>query len=155
MKTILFLIIMISSSFASYSVVYTDLKLGIIQDINTVKDNYFKAELINPVAKFLLGKSELLYYNDKYKTTKRAKEIDYKKDRYYIIEIIKRSIMNNLEEGKIFISDNKYIDIQKDDNYKFKYISNGKIKSYGTINIENSELISLIDEKNRVRIIKD
>lgn len=154
MKTVLILIMMISSVFANYSVSYSNLKLGIIENINTVEQNYFKAKVSNPMARFLLGKKELIYFNDDYKETKINKKAKYKKDKYFIIEILKKALSNSLEEGKIFIKKDKYIDIKKDKNYSFEYISKGKVKSYGKIVLKDLKLISLIDEKNNIKILK-
>lgn len=154
MKIILILLVMVSSIFADYSISYTNLKLGTIEDINTVKENYFKAKVTNPMAKFLLGKKEFIFFNEKYNEEKENKKAKYKKDKYFIIDILKKAISNNLKEERIFVEKDKYIDVTKNKDYEFKYISKGKVKSFGKIVVRNFELISLVDEKNNIKILK-
>ena len=155
MKILLSLILSITFSFANYSIYYGDLKLGVIQTLDTIKENYLKVKITNSIAKILLGKKELIFYNDNYTHEKNSKNTKYKKDKYHVIDIIKQSISNSLIEGTIFLKKDKYITIEKNNNYKFQYISKGKIKSDGVIKVSNQELFSLIDKKNHVKIIKN
>lgn len=155
MKTVLTLLISLTFSFAEYSIYYGDLKLGSIQTLDTVKENYLKVKITNAIAKFLIGKKELIYYNENYKQTKNDKNTKYKKDKYRIIDIIKQSISNELAEGTFYITHEKYIKIQKNKNYMFKYVSKGRIKSDGIIKVNNNELLALIDKRNHVKIVKN
>ena len=155
MKTILILILCFTFSFANYTIYYGNLKLGVIHTLDTIKENYLKVKITNVIAKLLIGKKELIFYNDKYTQKKNNKNTKYKKDKYRIIDIIKQSISNSLIEGKFEITSEKYIKITKNKNYNFQYVSKGKIKSDGIIKVLNQELLALIDEKNHVRIVKN
>ena len=152
MRILLLLLFITNFLFANYTISYAKLKLGIIRDINTVEQNYLDIKITNSVAKFLLGKKNMLFYNEKFTVNKKSKSYKYKKDKYFIIEILKRTIDGTLEDGNIYVAKNKYIQIKKDKNYSFKYISKGRIKSFGKIVVENGELISLVDEKNNINI---
>lgn len=154
MKLILFLSLLLSSCFAEYSISYNSLNLGVIKNINSVKDDYLRIEVTNPIARFLLGKDEMIFYDPISKISKDEKNVKYKKDKYFVINVIKNGISNNLKEGKLFIAKKKYLEITKEKNYKFKYVSKGRLKSYGTLIIQNQELISLTDEKNNIVIKK-
>lgn len=155
MKVFLTLIIAVTFSFANYSIYYGGLKLGVISSLDTIKDNYLKIQVTNSIARLLLGKKQMIFYNDKYTNDKKNGKIKYKKDKYYIIDIIRKSISDKLINGTIFISEDKYIQITKGNDYQFKYISRGKTKANGSIKVFNKDLISLIDEKNSLKIIKN
>lgn len=154
MKFLLILCITISFTFASYDIYYSNLRVGVIKDFSTVNENYLKIKVTNPIARLLLGKKEMIFYNSDYKLTSKNDKIKYKRDKYHIIKIIQKSIQNRLDIGNIPIQKDKYIEISKNKNYHFRYISKGKIKSNGKIFIKNSELLSLIDDKNHLKIIK-
>jgi hypothetical protein len=154
MKLILFLSMLFSSCFAEYSISYNSLNLGVIKNINSVKDDYLRIEVTNPIARVLLGKDEMIFYDPIAKISKDENNVKYKKDKYFVINVIKNGISNNLKEGKRFIAKKKYLEITKEKDYKFKYVSKGRLKSYGTLIVKNQELISLTDEKNNIVIKK-
>ena len=156
MKILFTLLLSISFSFANYSLYYGELKLGVIEDMSTIQNNYLRINVTSKLARILLGgKKALIYYNDKFEGKKDAPKTKYKHDRYHIIEIIRKSISDSLLEGTLFISEKKYITIKKDENYTFEYISKGRLKSNGTIKVKDNHLLSLIDEKNHIKIIRN
>ncbi len=155
MKIVLALLMAVSFSFANYSIYYGDLKLGIIQDITTIKNNYLKIKVTSSLARFFLGKKEVVYYNDNSTIEQNNKNTKYKRDKYHIIDVLKQSISNKLASGKIHINKEKYLDIKKKKDYTFQYVSKGRVKSDGSIKIKEAQLISLIDTKNHVKIIKN
>lgn len=155
MKYIFTILILSTFAFANYSIYYGNFKIGDIKNFDTLKDNYIKIKITNSLAKFLIGKKELIYYNDKSTIIRNNKNIKYKKDKYQVINIIKQSISQRLKEGKIVLNKNKYIDIKLKEDYQFEYVSKGKVKSNGIIKIEDKEFIALIDKKNSVKIIKN
>lgn len=155
MKIIFALFFAVSLSFANYSIYYGDLKLGVIHNFNTIKENYLKIKVTSSLAKWLLGKKEVIYYNDQATIAHNDNNTKYKKDKYHIIDILKQSINNNLQDGKIHINNEKYLNIQKKKDYNFQYVSKGRVKSDGQIKIKDAKLISLIDDKNHVKIIKN
>ena len=155
MKIFLALMLGVTFSFANYSIYYGGLKLGTIHSLETIHKNYLKIHVSNPIARLLLGKKKMIFYNNQYDTGLRKDTIKYKEDSYQIINILKKSLTNTLIDGTIFISDKKYITIKKEKDYTFEYISKGKMKSNGSIKIDNKQLISLIDERNRLKIIKN
>ena len=155
MKLLIALILSSTFAFANYSIYYGNLKLGKIENFDTLKDNYLHVKITNSVARFLMGKKYLILYNDAYTRSKNDKKTKYKRDKYQVINIIKKSINNELTENTIYFKKDKYIQITHKENYNFKYISKGKVKSNGTIEVKDQEFIALIDTKNSVKIIKN
>lgn len=155
MKIIIALLFTLSFSYANYSIYYGDLKLGVIQNFSTIKENYLKIKVTSTLAKWMLGKKEVIYYNDEATIAHNDSNTKYKKDKYHIIDILKQSIANKLRDGKIHINKEKYLNIEKKENYNFQYVSKGRVKSDGEIKIQDAKLISLTDAKNHVKIIKN
>ncbi len=155
MKKFIFLLIISKSFlFAQYSILFNEIKLGEINSFDTLEKDYIKIKVTNPIAKFMLGKKELIYFNSSFKQDKTS-TIYYKKDKYEIINVLKGAISNELEDKKIFFNKKSYLDIKYDKNYKFSYFSKGRVKTSGEIDIFQNELISLNDTINKVQIIKN
>lgn len=155
MKKFLFLLIIFKSFlFAQYSIYYNEIKLGEIQNFASLEENYIKIKITNPIAKFMLGKKELIYFNSSFKEEK-VKNTFYKKDKHEIVNVLKGAISNELKSKKIFFNKKSYLDISYDKNYKFSYFSKGKLKTKGEIDIFQNKLISLNDTINKVKIIKN
>jgi len=156
-KVFILMIIFLSSAFADYSIYYNKIKLGTINNFNTLKDNYIKIRVTNPIIKIMLGKKELVYFNTEYKqgTLYYNKKIYFKKDKHEVINVLKGVSSSNFKNKKIFFNSKSYLDITYDKNYQFKYYSKGKIKTKGDINIFNNEIISLNDTINNILIIKN
>ena len=153
-KLILLIVLSNSFLFANYSIYYNKIKLGVIKDFSSLKDNYIKIKVTNPIARFMLGKKELIYFNSLFQKT-RTKDIYYKKDKHEIVNVLKGAISNKLQDKKIFFNEKSYLDIKYDKNYKFSYFSKGKVKTKGEIDIFQNELISLSDTINKVQIIRN
>ena len=154
MKYLFFIILAVQSLFADYSIVYNNLKLGTIKSLDTLEQNYLKINVTNPIARFMLGEPVLILYNQAYVLPQMKRNITFKKDRYEIITVLKKGLSQNLKKERIYYSDSKYLEIKKEKNYTFKYISKGYIKTFGDITIENDHLRSIIDKKNNIKIIK-
>ncbi len=155
MKLIITLMLFISVSFANYSVYFTGIKLGVAKNFDTLKDNYLKAEVTNSIARFLLGKDTFVFYDENFSLKKDTENIKYKKDKYAIIEILKRASNNNIKDERIQLKKDKYIDVKFDKNYKFTYTSKGKIKSNGYFIMKEGKLIKLVENINNIEISKN
>ena len=155
MKYILTFLIFTNLAFANYSLYFNSIKLGEIENFNTLEQNYFKAKVTNSFARFLLGKDYVIYYNDQYKNNKKDSNTKYKKDKYQIITILKKAGKNDTKSERINISEKKFIDVSFDKNYKFKYNSKGRIKSDGYFEMKNGKLIKLIETVNSIEISKN
>lgn len=152
---VIFIILLLSTfSFANYTIYYSGLKLGIIENLKTIHQNYLYIKVTNPVARLLLGKKYLIFYNDAYVQSHNKETIKYKKDKYHIIKIIQEGLKNQLMEGTLFVQPNKFIEITQKNNIHFNYISKGKQKAYGELIIKDNKLISLIEKKNHIKIIQ-
>ena len=155
MKYIITLLIFTNFAFANYSLYFNSIKLGEIENFDSLKKNYFKAKVTNSVARFLLGKDYVIYYNEQYKNAKKNKNTKYKKDKYQIITILKKAAKNDTKDERINISKGKFIDVSFDKNYKFKYSSKKRIKSDGYFQMKDGKLIKLIESVNSIEISKN
>lgn len=155
MKILVTLLLTATLSFANYTLYYGELKLGIIEDISTIEENYIRINVTSKLARILLGgKKALVYYNQLFTGKKDQNKTKYKDDRYHIIKILQASMNGELKIGNIPVNENKFIKISKSKNYHFEYISKGKTKSEGDIIIKENQLEALIDTKNHIKIIK-
>lgn len=153
MKYLLALLLIFSLSHAKHDIFFNDIKLGEINNIYTIKENYFKVKVTNSIARFLLGTKYVLFHNNKYKV-KKSKNITFRNDSNKVIDILNEVIFNNKKNVTLKISPSKQIKITYDKGYTYKFLSNNKVKQTGTMEIKNKELISLINITQNVKIIK-
>ena len=155
MKFILTLLLLSNFLFASYTIKYQGLTLGTIKNFDTLKDNYLEADVTNKIARLLLGKDKFVFYNEDYTGKKDNKDTKYKKDKYAIVYILQKAAANDIQNERIKIKENKFIDVKFDKNYKFTYNSKNRIKSDGYFVMNNAELDLLVEEVNSIKIIKN
>ena len=155
MRAILIILLFSSFAFANYAIYYSGLKLGTIKNIQTVHENYLYIKVTNPIARLLVGKKYLIFYNEHYEKNHNKAEVKYKKDKYHIIKIIQEGLKNQLIQGTLFVQPHKFIEITQNEHIHFKYISKGRQKAYGEMIIKDNQLISLIEKKNHIKIIQD
>ncbi len=145
---------MISFSFASYTISYKGISLGVINDFKTLDKNYLEADVTNFLAKLLLGKKKFVFYDENYTGFINDKNTKYRKDKYAIIYLLKKAFANDVKSERIEIKKNKFIDIKYNKNFNFTYNSKGKIKSKGYLKLTNGEFIKFVEEKNDIEISK-
>lgn len=132
------------------------MKLGYIASLDTLKEHYVKIKVTSTLARLLLGKKEVIYYAQESKIEKNSKKARYKRDKYQIISVLKQSLSDTLKEGKILLAKGKFLDVSKQkDMSHYEYVSKGKVKSSGDIKVKDNTLVSLIDTKNNLKIIKN
>lgn len=153
MKLLLSLLIMTNLAFASYTISFKGINLGEIENFDSLEKNYLEAKVTNTIARFLLGKDKFVFFNDDFKG-ERNDDTKYKKDNYAIIYILKKAAKNDVKSEKIEVKKDKFIEVNFDNNYNFVYNSKGRIKSKGTLEMENGTLKSLIETVNDIEIIK-
>ena len=156
MKYILTILLLATFANASYAIYFTGLKLGDIENFDTLKNNYLEAKVTNSIARFLLGKDKFVYYDENdYVGKKNDENTKYKKDKYGIITILKKASSNNLKNERIVVKKEKYVDVELKDNYKFKYTSKGKVKSDGFFIMKDGKLVTLEETINNIKIVKN
>lgn len=155
MRYLLYVILFCSFSFAKYNIIYNDIKLGEINHLDTIKKEYLEISITNKLAKFIFAKDKFIIYNENYTgNLEEENTTKFKKDKYQIIKILNLATLQNIVYKKIIIEKDKYIEIVFNKDYSFKYVSKNKIKSEGYIEVQNNILISLIDTKNNIKILK-
>lgn len=157
MRYILCFLIFTNLLLANYKITYHNLKLGEIKDLTTINESYLKVKVTNPIARFLLRAKYMILYNEDFKGEKSEKKTKYKKDNYQLIRLISRAMTNKLsEKERIYVKNHKekYIDLTYDKKYYFKYISKKRVKTDGYFEIKDGTFTSLIEHKNKIKIIK-
>ena len=155
MKPILALVLFSNLLFANYSIYFQGIKLGEVENFDSLERGCLEATVTNSIARFLLGKDKFVFYNDNYKGSTKQKDTKYKRDKYHIITILKKAANNTIKNERIPISEGKFIDVKLEDKYKFTYNSKGKIKSDGYFTMKNNELKEFVEEVNSIEIIKN
>lgn len=155
MKLLLTILLLTNFAFASYTIKYQGLTLGIIENFDTLEHNYLEANVTNKIAKLLLGKDKFVFYNEDYKGIKNDKNTKYKKDKVAIVYILKKAYNNNKEDERIEVKKDKFIDVTFDKNFKFVYNSRNRVKSKGYFEMKDGELQSLIETTNSIEIVKN
>lgn len=155
MKHFLGLILLTNFAFANYSIYFNGIELGKIDNFNSVNSNYLEAKVTNKIARFLLGKDKFVFYNEDYIGTKKEKNTKYKKDKYAIIEILKKAYSKDVKPQRIQVKEDKFIDVTFDKNYKFIYNSKDRVKSKGYFVMKDDQLEILIETVNNIEISKN
>jgi len=142
---------------ANYSVYYAGAKVGKIDTLDTIKNNYIKIKITSYILKKFLNKKYFIYHTENYFPQKNQKNIYFKKDKYKIIDILKQSIYDTkpILNEKIHLSKNKYLTISKKEDYSFEYFKNNKRKTYGTYSINNNSLVFLKEKSRSITIKKN
>lgn len=154
MKYLLSVLLLFSFSFAKYDVLYNDIKLGEIQNIKTIKENYIQIDVTSKMAKFFFSKDKFIIHNDHFdKNSKNENRVKYKKDKYQVLNIIQLTSAQNIKYEKFNISKGKYIELWFDEKYYFRYTSKNKLKSEGYLVVKDHVLQSLVDTRNNIKII--
>jgi hypothetical protein len=142
----------LSLNATTYNVKYHGMILGEINDLSTIKDLYLKAKVTSRVARFMLGKNNLVYYSGKKPDIKSSK---YKKDKKMILYAFRESVMQKPKFKRFEISDIKNITLSCEDNQScdFVYYKKGKVNGNGKIKFDkNGEFISITEEKSNFEI---
>jgi hypothetical protein len=142
----------LSLNATTYNVKYHGMTLGEITDLSTIKDLYLKAKVTSRVARFMLGKDNLVYYGGDKPDVGSSK---FKKDKKMILYAFKTSITQKPKFKKFEISDTKNITLSCENNQScdFIYYKKGKVNGKGKIEFdENGEFISITEEKSNFEI---
>lgn len=153
MKFIISILLLLNLAYAKHDIYYNEIKLGVIDNIYTIKDNYFKIKVTNSLARLLLGTKYVVFHNELYKN-KSAKNTTYKKDINKVIDILNEIILKNSKNVDLKISNTKEIKIRYNKTYTYEFLRKGKIQQKGTLDIKNNKLISLINISENIKILK-
>ena len=157
MKKIIILIMMalsLHAASAKYNVNFRGITLGEVTDISTVKDLYLKATVTSSVARFLLGKDNLVYYASE--TKPDIKKSKFKRDKKMMLYAFSQSLSERPKFKRYKISDIKNITLScKDKLCEFIYYKNNQINGKGKILFdENDEFESITEELTNFEIIR-
>lgn len=129
----------------TYDVKYRSTTLGVIKNLDTLKEYYLKVKVTNPIAKILLRKDYLVYYHDKKIDIKNAK---YKHDNKAILYAFKYTIDKKPKYKKFNMGQKKYIILKcKLDKCQFISYNNSKIDAKGLIMFDNDGSFRYLTEQ--------
>jgi len=157
MKKIMIMIVLALSLQASevkYDVNFRGMTLGEVTDISTVNDLYLKAAVTSSVARFLLGKDNLVYYaSEKKPDIKKSK---FKRDKKMMLYAFSQSLSERPKFKRYEISDIKNITLSCAGNEcEFIYYKNNHVDGKGKILFdENDEFVSITEELSNFEIVR-
>lgn len=136
---------------ASYIVTYNDIQLGIIKDIDTIKNGYLEATITNDIAKFVLGTDNAIFFKEDYVLINKE---DYfqKKDKNKLLNVLSNILYN----VKYTDEENKKISYEKNNNVYNWIYTNSKgeeRKGYLIVNDKN-ELIEFNSFYKNIKILR-
>jgi len=142
------------ASSAKYDVNFRGMTLGEVTDISTVKDLYLKAAVTSRVARFLLGKDNLVYYGSE--TKPDIKKSKFKRDKKMMLYAFSQSLTERPKFKRYEISDNKNITLScKEKVCEFIYYKNNHIDGKGKILFDkNDEFVSITEELTNFEIVR-
>ncbi len=136
-----------------YDVNFRGITLGEVTDISTVKDLYLKAKVTSRVARFLLGKDNLIYYGGEKPKIKKSK---FKKDKKMMLYAFSQSLSERPKFKRYEISNIKNITLScKDKTCEFIYYKNNHVDGKGKISFdENGEFVRITEELTNFEIVR-
>jgi len=156
MKKILIMMIVtlgLQASSAKYDVNFRGMTLGEIDDLSTVKSLYLKAKVTSRIARFMLGKDNLVYYGGEKPDIKNSK---YKRDKKMMLFAFAQSLEERPKYKRYDINQNKYITLECQGSVcRFNYYKNENIDGKGKISFdEKNDFVSLTEELTHFEIVR-
>jgi hypothetical protein len=150
---ILLLSTILNANAGNYDIRFKGIKLGEIETLDTLKDNYLKAEVTSRIARFFIRHDNFVFHGGEKPKIKDAK---YRKDKNLILFAFYQSLTEKPKHKVYKISDVKTMTLDcSDDECKFIYNKKGKIKGKGTISFDkDGNFVSLKEEIASVLISK-
>ncbi|MCH9814474.1 MAG: hypothetical protein K0U47_11100 [Epsilonproteobacteria bacterium] len=147
----LFFATLISVHADSYDVKFKGITLGEIASLETLKDNYLKATVTNPIAKFFIGKKYYVFH------AQEAPKIDdakFRKDKNMVLFAFLQSTTEKPKHKEYKINEDKKMIIDCDAKAcQFQYHKKGKLKGNGIVTFDdNGAFVNLKEEISTVEI---
>ena len=144
---------LLNANAGNYNIKFKGIKLGEIETLETLKDNYLKAEVTNRIARFIIKHDNFVFYGNEKPDIKDSK---YRKDNNMILFAFLQTLTEKPEHKVYKINDTKTmtIDCNKDE-CKFIYNKEGYTKGIGIVTFDrNGEFMKLKEEIASVEISK-
>jgi hypothetical protein len=141
----------LNANAGDYNIKFKGIKLGEIATLDTLKDNYLKAEVTSRIARFFIRHDYFVFHGGDKPKVKDAK---YRKDKNMLLFAFYQSLTEKPKHKFYKINDVKSMTIDCSD-YECKFIYNkkGKVKGRGLITFDKSgEFIKLKEEIASVEI---
>jgi len=143
----------LSANAGNYNIKFKGIKLGEIQTLDTLKDNYLKAEVTSRIARFFIRHNYFVFHADDKPDIKDAK---FRRDKNMLLFAFYQSLTNKPKHMLYKINDVKNMTIDcVDSECKFVYTKKGKVNGKGLITFDkNGEFLKLKEEIASVEISK-
>ena len=141
----------LSANAGNYNIKFKGIKLGEIETLETLKDNYLKAEVTSRIARFFIGYDNFVFHGGDKPAIDEAK---FRKDKNLILFAFHQSLTKKPKHKVYKINDVKTMTIDcSSGTCKFIYNNRGKVKGRGTISFDtNGEFVKLKEEIASVEI---
>ena len=138
----------------SYAIKYKGITLGKIETLSTLKNNYLKARVTNPIVRLLLRKKYYIFYDGQKPQSENTK---FRSDNKKIIFALKTAIAQKPRNKKFIIDSKRFITLQCQQNIcKFDYYTSGNHKAEGNIEfLSDGRFYRLKEKKSSLEIVKN
>ncbi len=144
----------LQASAHTYDVKFKGIKLGEIKDLSTLKDYYLKAAVTSRMARFLLGKDNLVYYA---KDKPQVRDSKFKQDKKMMLYAFSQSLKARPKFKRFKINDIKNITLTcEGKSCQFIYYKNDHIDGKGKILFDrDGEFVSITEEMTDFKIVRN
>ncbi len=144
---------LLNANAGNYDIKFKGIKLGEIETLDTLKENYLKAEVTSGIARFFIRHDNFVFHGGDKPTVKDAK---FRRDKNMLLFAFLQSLTEKPKHKVYKINDIKTMTIECDSNEcRFIYNKAGRIKGRGIVSFDdNGEFVKLREEIASVEISK-
>jgi len=150
LASLLLLAALSSANAQSYYIQYKGIKLGEIENLNTLKELYLNAKVTNFIAKLLLNKDRFVFYGGEKPRIAHAK---YRKDKNQILFALYEAITNRPVHKEYIIKTKKLILECHEKECHYTFYKKHEVKGKGLILFDkNNQFYKLTEDLTGVVI---
>jgi len=144
---------LLNANAGNYNIKFKGIKLGEIETLETLKDNYLKAEVTSRIARFFIRNDNFVFHRGDKPDVKDAK---FREDKNMLLFAFLQALTEKPKHKVYKINDIKTMTIDCDANEcKFVYNKKGRVKGRGVVTFDkNGEFVKLREEIASVEISK-
>ncbi|HIP59994.1 MAG TPA: hypothetical protein EYH01_06165 [Campylobacterales bacterium] len=144
---------LLNANAGNYNIKFKGFKLGEIETLDTLKENYLKAEVTSRIARFFIRYDNFVFHGGDKPAVKDAK---FRKDKNMLLFAFLQTLTEKPKHKVYKINDIKTMTIDCDANEcRFVYNKKGRVKGRGVVTFDsNGEFVKLKEEIASVEISK-
>lgn len=143
----------LNANAGNYDIKFKGIKLGEIETLDTLKDNYLKAEVTSRIARFFIRHDNFVFHSG---VEPKITDAKFRKDKNMLLFAFLQSLTEKPKHKVYKINDTKTMTLDcVADECRFIYNSKGRIKGRGVVTFDNNgEFVKLKEEIASVEISK-